>query len=400
VRAFRRNDAEPEIPADWPDWHRRRRMAEEYFVPWVQAALPLEGRTVLEYGCGYGSVTAAFAPHAGRYIGIDIDETAIAYAGDVLPRRGVRVELVAAPPEKVLDAAAAYRGEVDVFLCYAVLEHMTVGERLALLRLARESVRPGGIIVIIETPNRLMPVDYHTSQLPFLGQLPEELALAYLDRSPRAEFVEGMREAAAKGAEAELEAYVRWGRGMSYHELELVFEDLAGHVVASSYEPALLGERRVYRDELALQRVLDTERPDLPGAFSRYWLDVILTPSPGARRRFLHPWPLVTTASKGAFYDEARMVQLEQDAVLAVVLPQGSSRLVVGLEAALPGTRVNVKEYDSGAERTVEAVPGGPSVSYDDPGVSHADFVFDALSVHYEIRLDRPGVVSYVLFER
>ncbi len=400
MRAFRKRSAEPEVPGDWPDWQRRRRMAEESFVPWVQATLPLEGRTVLEYGCGHGAVTAAFAPHAGRYIGIDIEEPAIAYARDVLGRRGLEPELVAAPPEDVLAAAAEYRGEVDVFLCYAVLEHMTVEERLALLRLARESVRPDGIIVIIETPNRLMPWDYHTSQLPFLSQLPDELAVAYLDRSPREEFLGHMREAAERGPEAEREAYIRRGRGVSYHELELVFEDLASHVVASSWEPALLPERRVYRDELALQRVIDAARPDLPGAFSRYWLDLILTPSPGERRRFLHPWRLATTASKGAAFDDAQMIRLEAGGVLAVVLPEGSDRLVIGLDDAEPGTRVNVKEYDSGTERTEKAIPVGSSVSYADPGPSQAEVRFDALSVHYEIRLDRPGTISYVLFER
>lgn len=400
MRAFRKRSAAPEVPGDWPDWHRRRRMAEEFFVPWVQATLPLAGRTVLEYGCGNGAVSAAFAPHGGRYIGIDIDEEAVAYARDVLGRRGLEPELVAAPPEEVLDAAARYRGEVDVFLCYAVLEHMTVEERLALLRLARDSVRPGGIIVVVETPNRLTPWDYHTSQLPFLSQLPDELAVAYLDRTPREELRGVMRAAAARGPQAELETYVRHGRGVSYHELELVFEDLASHVVASSWEPVLLPERRVYRHELALQRVLDEARPDLPGAFSRYWLDLILTPSPGGRRRFLHPWRLVTTDSKGAAYDDAGTVRLEAGAVLAVVLPQGSDRLVVALEGAERGTRVNVREYDTGAQHTVTAEPVGASVSYADPGPAQAEFRFDAPSVHYEIRLDRPGVVSYVLFER
>ena len=50
----------------------------------------------------------------------------------------------------------ARRGEVDVFLLYAVLEHLTVAERLAVLRLAREVVKPDGAIVVCETPNRLI----------------------------------------------------------------------------------------------------------------------------------------------------------------------------------------------------------------------------------------------------
>ena len=169
----------PEFPSAWDDWHRRRGVAERHFVPWLEQVQPLRSGCVLEYGSGYGSVTAAFAPLAGRYIGLDIDAAAVATARRILAEGGLEPELVAAPPDRILDETAGFRGEVDVFLCYAVLEHMSVDERLALLETARAVVRPGGLIVVIETPNRLTPWDYHTSQLPFLNQLPEDLALRY-----------------------------------------------------------------------------------------------------------------------------------------------------------------------------------------------------------------------------
>ena len=38
---------------------------------------------------------------------------------------------------------------------------------------------------MFETPNRLLWWDHHTSILPFYGMLPDDLAIAYADRSPR-----------------------------------------------------------------------------------------------------------------------------------------------------------------------------------------------------------------------
>ncbi len=140
-------------------------------------------------------------------------------------RRLTNVELLAVPEGEILDRVAAYQGTIDVFLFYAVLEHMTLEERLAALRLARLTVRPEGHIVVCETPNRLTPLDHHTGQIPFLHMLPGALAAQYYGRSGREDFVEAVDRAAADGPAALRDALVRWGYGMSYHEFELAFDD-------------------------------------------------------------------------------------------------------------------------------------------------------------------------------
>ena len=378
-----------EAPALSPaevDCERRRRVAERYFVPWLEQVRPLTGLTVLEYGCGGGCVSSAFGPRAGRYIGLDIDAGEIRAAERLLAERGIDATLLAAPPDRILAETAAFRGEVDVFLCYAVLEHMTVDERLALLELARESVRDGGVIVVIETPNRLTPWDYHTSQLPFLNQLPDELALRYFDRSQRTDYVEALRS--APGDAALRDRLTRWGRGVSYHEFELVFGDLSRHVVASSWEPALLPERNIHREELSLQRVLDQARPDLPPAFSRYWLDLILVPEPLAEpRRFVRPWALRTTGSTSAAYDSEAVHLHADDAVLAVGLPQLSDRIVVEVDAGERPRQLTIRQPVTGVERG--AVAGGAPV----------DLRFPEPSDRYEITMDAPGWVSFVGYE-
>lgn len=381
-----------EFPSGWDDWHRRRLVSERHLVPWVDNAYALEGRTILEYGCGNGPVTAAFSPRAGRYIGIDIDGPAVDVTCRLLGEAGLHPELHVATPEDIFDVTAQFRGEVDVFLCAAVLEHMSGDERLTLLRLAREVVRPDGIIVVFETPNRLTPWDYHTTLLPFVYQLPEEVALAYLDRSPRTEFVEAMKAAAAAGKDAEREAWVRWGRGMSFHEFELVFEDLPRHIVASSWDPILLGDRDVRREELALQRFLDDVRPDLPPAFSRYWLDFILAVTPREQPpRFLRPWALHTHGSRGAAYLRDQRIYLDgPDAVLSVDLPSDSARLVVGSESV--GEPLGVDVRQAGSER-------GQAATLEPARASYVDLAFEASAAAYEVRVERPSVISFVLYE-
>jgi SAM-dependent methyltransferase len=363
-------------------------------VPWLEQVVPLRGKTVLEYGVGNGAAAAAFAPHSGRYIGIDIDAEAVEAGRRILEEGGVAPQLLAAPPKQILSEVASFRGEVDVFLCYAVLEHMSVDERLALLDLAREVVRPDGFIVVIETPNRLTPWDYHTSQLPFLNQLPEELALRYAHRSQRGAFVEALREASAVGSEETRDTFVRWGRGASFHEFELAFGDLTRHLVSSSWDPVLFAERDVHREELALQRFLDRARPDLPAAFSRYWLDLILTPRPRAEPGLsLRPWSLRTTDSRCAVYDLSEVVILfDDDSVLAVDLPVPSARLIVGVDTPDEDRAITVSQTATGEDFRL------PLTRPRDYGV-FAEARFDSPADRYTVRLDRPGRVSFVLYE-
>jgi 2-polyprenyl-6-hydroxyphenyl methylase/3-demethylubiquinone-9 3-methyltransferase len=130
-------------------WESRRRRAADYLIPWIEQTVELAGATVLEYGCGNAAVSCAFAERTACLIGVDIDASWIEYGRREARSRGLdNVELERYPVDTILDAVAARKGQIDVFVCYAVLEHLTVRERLALLRLAREVVKPGGAIVV------------------------------------------------------------------------------------------------------------------------------------------------------------------------------------------------------------------------------------------------------------
>jgi len=331
------------LPGEDPNsWEQRHRRAAQHLVPWLEQTFPLEGKTVLEYGCGNGAVTCAVAARAARVIGLDIDQPWLEQARGQLRERGLdNAELELHPAESILDAARRYEGQVDMLLLYAVLEHLTIAERLRLLRLATELVAPGGVIAVCEAPNRLIYFDHHTAQMPFFHLLPDELALACYQRSRRPDFRAAIDAAVAEGDGAGLEAIARWGRGVSFHEFEVAFGRLEQHVIACNYDPLLLAERPVHPDEAILARYLERWRPELPPVFSRYWLDLILVPEPITRRQpWIRPWPLSTSEATRASYTERETVRLpDQDALLWVSLPHPTKRLLVGALGA-PGELV------------------------------------------------------------
>jgi SAM-dependent methyltransferase len=308
---------------------------------------------VLEYGCGNAAVSCAFAERAARVIGVDIDSGWIEEGrrrASELGRRNVELELHA--PAAIQDAVAARRGEPDVFLLYAVLEHLTVDERLDVLRLAREVVKRDGAIVVCETPNRLTYLDHHTAQMPFFHLLPDRLALECYRRSPREDFKQALEAALSEGRDAGLEALARWGRGVSFHEFEAVFgEGLDRHVVASNYDPLLFGERPIHPEEVVLARYLSRSRPDLAPVWSRAWLDLILSPSPVAKRRpFLRPWTADTVQATAVGWTQWENLLLKgPDAHLSIALPQPTQRVVVG-SVTLDGRWVTLSLRPEGSE--------------------------------------------------
>ncbi len=197
-------------------------------IPWLDAAGSLKGKKILEVGCGTGSSTIALAEQGAEVTGIDLDADALKVAEDRKKLYGLDIEL------KFMNAAEIHKnyakGSFDIIIFFATIEHMIHEERMIALKETWNLLNPGGLWVVLETPNRLWYFDGHTSGLPFFQWLPDDLAIKYSQYSPRKEFSSVYR----KFDDEEMLHFLRRGRGLSYHEFDLCMGDAQKLDVVSS----------------------------------------------------------------------------------------------------------------------------------------------------------------------
>ena len=142
----------------------------------IRRYAPLEGRAILDVGCGLGMYVRAFHAFSQEVHGVDIDEEKVAEASQTLPN--IRV----APAEKL----PYPDGTFDVVLSHEVIEHVVddrcaVAEAVRVLRCPESQTGiPGGRLVIF-APNRLYPFEthgaywqgcYHFGNIPLINYLP------------------------------------------------------------------------------------------------------------------------------------------------------------------------------------------------------------------------------------
>jgi 2-polyprenyl-3-methyl-5-hydroxy-6-metoxy-1,4-benzoquinol methylase len=197
-------------------------------VPWLDHARRLRDSRILEIGCGTGSSTVALAEQGAKVVGIDIDQDALTVARDRCRIYGVEAEFHAMNSTTMRDVFGG--NTFDFIIFFASLEHMTIAERLAGLGDAWQMLPHAGLLVVVETPNRLWYYDGHTSMLPFFHWLPNELAFRYSRLSPRENFRELYRSYDAPSKEH----FLRQGRGASFHEFDLAVKPAKDLRVVSS----------------------------------------------------------------------------------------------------------------------------------------------------------------------
>lgn len=117
-------------------------------LEWINARVPLAGKTVVDIGCGGGILAESIARKGATVTGIDLSEKALKVADLHSLESGVtvRYELIAAEVLAVREA-----GQYDVVTCMEMLEH--VPDPASIVKACAILVKPGGH-VFFSTLNR------------------------------------------------------------------------------------------------------------------------------------------------------------------------------------------------------------------------------------------------------
>jgi len=131
---------------------RRRRL--------TSSLIPLEGRTVLDFGCGNGAQTLELAAARCRIVAVDIDPADLqVLRGAAGPAQGIFPVLYDGSSLPLPDRS------IDAAVCFEVLEH--VPDEGAALAEIRRVLKPGGDFVLT-VPNKWWVFETHGAALPLL----------------------------------------------------------------------------------------------------------------------------------------------------------------------------------------------------------------------------------------
>ncbi len=145
----------------------------------IERFVPIAGKRVLDFGCGCGASSVALARLGAAVVhGVEPDPTFAAIARRRVLESGLEraVHIYQTPGTAHLPLPDA---AVDLVVCNAVLEHISPRRRAVHLREIWRTLRPGGHLIISETPNRLWPQDHHTTGLWWVPYMSLGLARRY-----------------------------------------------------------------------------------------------------------------------------------------------------------------------------------------------------------------------------
>ena len=138
--------------------------------------------SVLEVGCSFGHITEYLCerPEVRDITTFDTDPAFVAIVRakvDEMRLSPVRdVRLLSNEETRTLPYADA---RFDLVLVVGVVEHLPVRGRRQIVDEYYRVLAPGGHIAILDTPNRLFPLETHSVGLPLVQWLPAPLAFAY-----------------------------------------------------------------------------------------------------------------------------------------------------------------------------------------------------------------------------
>lgn len=166
----------PEVPSALAD---RYALAAEDGVARAGTILdglgPLEGRRLLDVGCGTGGLVVAAARRGADATGVDVALRWLVVARRQLAEEGVAANLVAADGGRL----PFEHGAFDHVTCVETLEH--AADQRGLLHGVLNAAGPGGTTTLV-VGNRFTILPEPTVGLVGIGFLPRRLAIAYVGR--------------------------------------------------------------------------------------------------------------------------------------------------------------------------------------------------------------------------
>jgi SAM-dependent methyltransferase len=140
------------------------------------------GLSVLEIGCSFGHITEYVAEHpeVGALYTFDTDSAFVAMTRAKVEELGLaRVREVAQFSNDATRRLPYEDGRFDLVLAVGVVEHLPLRNRRAQVDEYYRVLARGGHIAILDTPNRLFPLETHSVGLPLIQWLPPRLAYRY-----------------------------------------------------------------------------------------------------------------------------------------------------------------------------------------------------------------------------
>ncbi|MCZ4306581.1 bifunctional 2-polyprenyl-6-hydroxyphenol methylase/3-demethylubiquinol 3-O-methyltransferase UbiG [Zoogloeaceae bacterium G21618-S1] len=117
-------------------------------LDWIESHLPLQGKTVLDVGCGGGLLSEGMAARGADVTGIDLGEKALSVAKLHLHESGLKVDYRLISAEAM---ALEMPAHFDAVTCLEMLEH--VPDPASIVKACATLVKPGGH-VFFSTLNR------------------------------------------------------------------------------------------------------------------------------------------------------------------------------------------------------------------------------------------------------
>ena len=145
----------------------------------------LAGKRILDFGCGSGASTVILSSMfpESEIVGIDLDSDFLSLADARAGHYGCRnTEFVLSQDPKHLPERI---GRFDIVVFSALFEHLLPDERRDLFSQVWSVLQPGGILFLNSTPHRYWPIENHTTGLPLINYLPDNLALRFARRFSR-----------------------------------------------------------------------------------------------------------------------------------------------------------------------------------------------------------------------